>query len=238
MVDTPVSNSVLEEIIEKSKISTGMYIQRIYKESLRTFINIFGNIYYLDANNNPIKITCFHANPERAISKITAGNNITLPVITISETSTSNSDERRRYGPILVHEKYWDKRQNRAVRVLSLAPRPVNIMYQINIWAKHKQDLDQIRENIFFIFNPDLEINSKFSTITKAFLTGESEASQIEAPDTQDRILKKNIQVTLETYLPGPKFLYTNTGMIEEFKYEVEIENYSDIVTDTEILLN
>ena len=222
-MSSTVSNKVLQEIIEKTNASTGMYVQKVYKDTLRNLINIFGNIYYLDKNNNSVKVKCFHANQERAIAKSTLGDNITLPVITVSENNTSNSDDRRRYNPILVHDKYWHKRKNRAIRALSMAARPIDIKYTINIWSKYKEDLDQIREYIFTLFNPDLEIKTKSSNITKAFLDSESDVEQSEAQDQQDRILKKSITLRVETYVENPKFLYTSTGKIEQINYQIEI---------------
>lgn len=230
MSELPISSKVLREIIDKTNNSTGMFIQQIYKDTLREFINIFGNIYYIDKNNNPIKIKCFHGNQERAIAKTSTGDNVTLPVITISETMTANSDDRRRYSSLLVHNKYWDQDKHRAIRILSLASRPIDISYEVNIWTKYKQDMDQIREYIFFLFNPDLEIKTTKSQITKAFLKSESDASQVEAPDLEDRVLRKRIIINVETYIPSPKFLYTSTGKIEEFNYEVEIENNPSVV--------
>jgi hypothetical protein len=223
-----VNNKVLQEILEKSSASTGMYVQKVYKDTLRNLINIFSNVYYLDRNNNSVKVKCFHANQERAIARSNFGDNVTLPVITISEESTSNNDERRRYTPILIHEKYWHKRKNKALRSLSMAPRPIDIKYTINIWSKYKEDLDQIREFIFSLFNPDLEIRTKNSIITKAFLDNESPTEQAQADDQQDRILKKSITITVETYVENPKFLYTSTGKIERLNFELEI-------TDTDI---
>jgi hypothetical protein len=224
----PVSNNVLQEILEKTRLSSGMYVQKVYKETLRDLISIFSNVYYIDRNNNPIKVTCFHANQERAIAKIRAKQNITLPVISVGETTSANSDARRRYSPILVHDVIFDKKKNRAIRLLSMAPRPVDIDYQINIWATYKQDLDQLREYVFLMFNPDLEIKTKDSIMTKAFLLSESEAGNQEADDTKDRILQKSLTIRVETYLPNPKFLYTSTGKIEEFNYDLEIDETLD----------
>jgi len=230
MGEIPVSSKVIREIIEKTNNSTGMFIQKIYKDTLREFINIFGNIYYVDKNNNPIKIKCFHGNQERAVAKTSTGDNVTLPVITISESRTANNDGRRRYSSLLVHDKYWDDDKHRAIRVLSIAPRPIDISYEVNIWTKYKQDMDQIREYIFFLFNPDLEIKTSKSEITKAFLESESDISEVEARDLEDRVLRKKITINVETYIPSPKFLYTSTGKIEEFNYEVEIENNPSVV--------
>lgn len=221
MPNTTTNNKVLNEILEKTNATTGMFSQKIYKETLRDLISIFSNVSYIDRNNNSIKVKCFHANQERAVAKTTVGDNITLPVITISEVSTESNDKRRKYSPLLVHEAYWHKRQNRAIRTLSMSPRPIDISYNINIWSKYKQDLDQIREYIFLLFNPDLEIKTKQSNITKAFVISETDVEQDEADDTQDRILKKSINIKVETYIESPKFLYTSTGKIEKFNYQI-----------------
>jgi hypothetical protein len=223
MSNIPVNNKVLSEIVEKTNASTGMFVQGVFKDTLRNLINIFNNIYFLDRNNSPVKIKCFHANQERAIAKITTGDNITLPVISIGESVGKPDDRRSKYSPILVHDKYFDKKSNRAIRILSMAPRPLNITYEVNIWSKYKQDLDQIREHIFFMFNPDLEVKTKYSQITKAFIESESDSGSEEVDDAQDRILRRTITVNVETYIPSPKFLYTSTGKIEEFNFELEI---------------
>jgi hypothetical protein len=226
-----VNNKVLQEILEKTNSSAGMYVQKIFKDTLRNLINIFGNIYCIDKNNNSIKVKCFHANQERAVAKTFVGDNITLPLITISENSSSNNDDRRRYTPILMHDKYWHKRKNRAIRLLSMAPRPIDIKYTINIWSKYKEDLDQIREHILVLFNPDLEIKTRQSNITKAFFENESDIQQSEASDQTDRILKKSITISVETYVENPKFLYTSTGKIESINYELSIADTN--ITET-----
>lgn len=231
MPTTTVNSKVVSELLEKTRVSSGMFYQRVYKDILRNLISIFGNTYYTDRNNNPIKVRCFHAYQERAIAKATVGDNITLPVISISETNTTSNEERRRYSPLLVHETYWHRIQNRAIRTLSLSPKPVDISYNINIWTKYKQDLDQIREYIYLLFNPDLEIKTNESNITKAYIVSESDVEQDEAEDTQDRILKKSISIKVETYIPSPKFLYTSTGKIESMNYELAIEGEENIST-------
>lgn len=83
--------------------------------------------------------------------------------------------------------------------------------------------MDQIREYIYFLFNPDLQIITSKNHLTKAFLDEESDSSQISVKDQEDRVLQKKITITVETYIQSPKFLYTSTGKIEELNYDVEI---------------
>lgn len=224
-----INYKVLPKIIEKTDESSGIMIHKIYKDTLRYLINIFSNVYYVDKNNNPVKVKCFHANQERAVAKSFVGDNITLPVISIAETKSNADSKRRRYNPILVNDSYWDPNKNRAIRVLSLVPRPVDIDYSINIWAKYKEDIDQIRETIYYKFNPDLEINTKYLNKTKAFITEESPANTMEADDTEDRVLRSSISIKVETYIPSPKFLYTSTGKIEEFNLELFLEESKNV---------
>lgn len=223
MTNTTVDRSVFEEIAEKSNPELGMFTKRVYADILRNFINIFSNITYVDSNNNSVKVKCFHANQERSIAKNNFSN-ITLPAVTISEVGSSNNDERRRYSSVILHEKYWDVKKQRSIRLLSLAPRSIDISYNINIWAKYKQDMDQIREYIFILFNPDLEIKLLGNSYPKTFLIEESDIGEVEVPDQIDRTLKKTITIKIETYIPSPKFLYTSTGKIEKFNIDLDID--------------
>ena len=124
-----------------------------------------------------------------------------------------------------MHEVFWDPTKLRAVRLLSLAPRSVNINYDINIWCKYKADMDMLRSSIFSLFNPELNIQTSYSTHAKAFIQREREVGTVIAGDTQDRVLQKSISLSLETYIPSPKFFFTNTGEISEFRSEVTLKS-------------
>ena len=179
-------------------------------------LHTFGNMYYLDGNSNRIKVNCSHGNPERIAGRIKSDNTLVLPMLTIVETQTVSDPERMRYQSI-VSETEWDPDKRRATRVLSLPPRPINITYEINVWAKYKADMDMLRSSIFSLFSPDLNVETQFSVHNKAFINSEREVGTVTAADTSDRVLQKAISVTLETYIPSPKFFFTNTGEIKEF---------------------
>lgn len=198
-------------------------ISFIYKESLRSMIASFNDLGYISAEDKFKEVKCLHANAERAIAKLKQEDNIILPMVTITQTTTANDDARRRQESVLVNEKYWDAKKNRAFRVLSLAPRPVNINYQVNIWCKYMADMDQILEQIRLKFNPEMNVPTEFSTIAKAYLDTEEDVGSITAGDKEDRIIKKTFNVVFRTYVPNPKFLVTSTGKIEEFNTEITL---------------
>ncbi len=196
-------------------------ISFIYKESLRSMIASFNDIGYFNSEDDFVEIKCIHGNAERAIAKLKQENNIILPIISVSQTISNNDDERRRYESVLVHEKFFDKEKHRAVRVLSLSPRPVNISYQVNVYTKYMADMDQILEQIRLKFNPEMNVPTEYSTLAKAFLESEEAAGSMTANDKEDRVIKKTLNVVLRTYIPSPKFLVTSTGEIEEFNIEI-----------------
>ena len=211
------------QVIEMTNDKIRPTVDNVYKESLRAMLFEFGNLHYIDGNSKRIQVKCIYGNPERIAGKLKADNTLILPMVTIVETETLNDDERRRYNPVLLNEKYWDKDKLRAQRILSLAPRPVNISYQINIWCKYKADLDMLRSTIFSKFNPDLQLNTEFSKINKVFLDSESDIGAVTVQDSEDRVLQKSISVRLETYVESPKFMVTNTGQIKDFNFNTTI---------------
>lgn len=210
------SLKVRNQIVELTTTKLLPVIDNVYKESLRSMLHIFGNLYYIDGNTNRIKVNCSYGHPERLAGRLKSDNTLVLPMVTVVETRTASDPKRMRYQN-LISESRWDSEKLRATRLLSLPPRPINISYEVNIWAKYKADLDMLRSSIFSLFSPDLNISTQYSVHNKAFIESEQDIGSSVASDAGDRILQKTITVTLETYIPSPKFFITNTGEIKEF---------------------
>ena len=194
-----------------------------YREVLRYLISELGNLAYIDSELNVVKVKCVHSNPERTIAKLKQENNIILPIIAINQNTSDNADKRRRTSNQIINESFWSKKKKRAFRILSVAPRPVDIQYGINIWAKYKANLDQLVEQIRLLFNPSLTISTAYSNSSVAFIEQESDNSTVEVSDRKDRIIRRTFLVKFETYIPNPKFLITSTGEIEEFNTDTTI---------------
>jgi len=196
-------------------------ISYMYRELLRSMIASFNDVGYISSEEQFLTIKCIHANAERAVAKLEQENNIILPILSISQTTSDNDANRRRYDSLLVHNSYWDAEKNKAFRILSLAPRAINIKYQVNIWTKYMSDMDQILEQIRLKFNPEMEVPTKLSTLTKGYLDSEDDVGTITAADKEDRVLQKTLNIVVRTYIPNPKFLITATGKIEKVNIEI-----------------
>ena len=193
---------------------------KIFKETLRSLLASFGSIFYLNGENQLTPIKAIHSIQERAVAKLYQENNIILPIITIGHTGTDSDLARRRYNPILIQSQVWNDATQRAERVISYSDVPIKLGYTLNLWTKYIEDLDQITQSIRFKFNPALEILTPFSSQTKAFLESETDNSEVVVADRTDRLIKKSFTLSIETYIPSPKFKVTSTGEIEQFNGE------------------
>lgn len=198
-------------------------IKQVYKETLRQLLAFFGSFSYINKEDQVIGVKAIPAHQERAIAKINEDKNLILPIISVGEASSDNDDNRRRNGSIIVPGTIWDDKKRRAIRTLSFPARPINITYEVGIWSTYLEPLNQIQEQIFAMFNPYIDVPTKYSTRTKGILESEENVSQVEAPDREDRVLKKIFHILVQTYVPSPVFKVTETGKIEVINTEMEI---------------
>jgi|LakMenEpi03Aug12_release.lakeMendotaPanAssembly.Ray.scaffolds.fasta_scaffold14120_8 hypothetical protein len=219
-------------------VSKSKDISLVYKELLRSVINKFSQLATIDEELNTVEIKCIHANPERAVAKLTQEDNLTLPIISVHQPTSKRDDSRQRYKPMVVSEKYWDDKKQRAIRLVSLVPSPIDIEYELTAWAKYKNDLDQITEQIHSMFNPDLEIVTPFATNIKLFIEQEQVDPSFIVGDREDRVLRRTFKIKASTYIPSPKFMLTSTGVIEELNYELDVVTESNTETFESFLDN
>ena len=215
-----IMRSVLQETTEQHQNISG-----IYRETLRSVKELFSGLKYVNADNGVITVRCMHGNPERTIAKLKQDNNIILPVLSVVQTSSEEDEKRRRPQQILVPSKVWDESRQRAFRVVGLAPKAVNLLYDVNVWSKYKSDLDQLSEQIHLKFHPAINVVTPFNKETLGFLVQETDQSSVDLGDKEDRILRRSYSFRVETWIPSPRFLITSTGKIEKFNTEAELTN-------------
>jgi hypothetical protein len=215
--------------IISEKINAQQLIAETYKETLRFMLSTFAGLKTLNPQNDVVDVACINATAERTVAKLFQDNNIVLPLITIAQLTSVDAEKRRRGKNLLLNESYWDTDKKRAFRVISLAPRALTITYELNIWSKYSEDMDQIAEQIRLLFSPNLNVITRYTNSTAAFLTNEENDSLLVVGDRQDRVVRRKFTVDIEGYIPYPKYLITSTGEITEFKAEI------DTITDSEV---
>lgn len=198
-------------------------VSEIYRDTLEYLISTFSDLVYVDDENNTKQVPCWHGTMDRLVAKLKKEANVILPVMSVFRSGNAIDEDRRRNGSLIVYEKYWDKEKARAVRVASLPPVPINIQYKLNIWTKYQEDMDHLTEQVHRMFNPDIEITTKHNSTTKAYLVDEAGEVPTNVPDGQNRIIRKSFNISVESYVPSPKFVITNTGQIESLSYDVYV---------------
>lgn len=198
-------------------------VSEIYRDTLEYLISTFSDLVYVDDENNTKQVPCWHGTMDRLVAKLKKEANVVLPVMSVFRSGNAIDEDRRRNGSLIVYEKYWDKEKARAVRVASLPPVPINIQYKLNIWTKYQEDMDHLTEQVHRMFNPDIEITTKHNSTTKAYLVDEAGEVPTNVPDGQNRIIRKSFNISVESYVPSPKFVITNTGQIESLSYDVYV---------------
>lgn len=212
---------IRELIAEATKADSS--ISLVYRDTLRAMLDLFSGFFTIDSETKVTQVKAVYANPERPIAKLIQETNLILPIISVGQPKTNINTDRLKYYPMIVSEASWDDKTQRAYRVVSLTPKPINIIYTISLWSKYKSDLDQLTEQIHLMFNPGYEIQTNFSNNTKAYLVDESNDSTVNVGDREDRLLRRSFEVEVQTYVPSPKFLMTATGKLEKFNTEIAI---------------
>lgn len=210
-----------KELISRS--NNEKQISGIYKDILKFLITTFSKLVYRDDQEDVKEIPCWHGNPERVVARLKQDSLIILPVASIIRISDSDSNQRRRHDRLIQFDTYLDKTKNRAIRVASLAPTPTNVTYKLSLWTKYHEDMDQLAEQVKRMFNPHLRLKTKEDRNSPVYLVQESSNIDVTIADGKDRLIRRSFMLSLETYIPNPKFMITNSGEIKEFNLDALI---------------
>lgn len=211
------------KVLIGKKLNAPQLIAETYKETLRFMLATFSGLKVINSQNDVISIQCINASPERTVAKLYQDNNIILPLVTVAQTNSIEDEKRRRTKDLVLVESMWDSTHKRAIRIISLAPKAININYELNVWTKYSEDMDQIVEQIRLTFSPGINVITKYTNSTVAFITEEANDSTLVVGDREDRIIRRKFSISVEGYIPYPKYFVTSTGEITEFNTEVQV---------------
>jgi len=196
-----------------------------YRQTGRRVMEVFSDAQILDPEKGVRSVPVWYANYERAIAKLFQERTLALPVLTISISELEEDETRRRPSTSIEMWTVKDVKRRRYTRIAAIAPKAVNLSFELNIWAKYTEDMNQMTEYIMAKFRPFVRIETEFNEFAPAFLVSISDNSVVEAPDRQDRLLRKKVTLMVETYMPTRQYMIQSNGDIEEFNAEYSISS-------------
>jgi len=195
----------------------------VYKDILRALIVTFGNLHYLDGENKLTRVKSVHGNPERTVAKLSQEDNIILPIVTIHQDGARDDPTKRRFDDVMIQKTEWNQDKQRAERIIGIADVPVKLVFNLNLWCKYLEDMDQLSQALRLRFNPSVILATSVSSSIKAFLISETNKSSTGTGDREDRVLRKSFAIEVEAFIPSPKFKVTSTGRMEKVVSELWI---------------
>ena len=206
-----------------SELEQGNHVKTdFYREITEYLIKKVSTLKIIDEEGKTNStISTFFANPERAVAKMKEDRNLELPVISISIDDIEEDVDRRRTDNLVETSRAWDKTAQRAVRLVSIAAKPVKVTFMINFWAKYVEDINQMVEEFQLMFNPGMPIRTSRSRTVMSYILQVSDNSTLQLADKQERVIKKSIQISLDTYIPNKTYQLTNTGEITDVGVDI-----------------
>jgi len=211
-----------------------------YRKTSRELLNIFSDAQILGSDNEIQSVDCSYANYERAIAMLFKTRNLTLPQMTLAISDTVEDFERRKPNTDIEFWTIHDKKRMRYTRVAAMAPKAVKVSYQLNLWTRYVEDMNQLVEYVMSKFRPQLRVGTDFITNAPAFITMVSDNSTLAVPDREDRIIKKTVTFEVQTWMPTRQYMIQSNGAIREMRYDVELKTdiaFSGTGTPSESIL-
>mgnify|MGYP001295565293 FL=1 len=212
-----MNNKLLAQIKKDIKAyeDKNPYTRNFYRNYTKSLMERL-NVYIFNAQNERIKISTIYANPERAIAKIHEDRNLTLPLMSLAIGDIEENVSIRKPDVQLTTYKFFDVETQRAYRIVKQASKAVALQFQLTLWTKYTEDMNQMVEEVQMMFQPSMAIPTEDEAENKAFLLDVLDMSSVQAADKQDRLLRKRVTLRVEAYIPGRQYLYSNTGRIKE----------------------
>ena len=204
-----------------------------FRATTKRLLSLFSDAQILGEDLEVYSVPIWYSNYERAIAKLFDDRTTLIPAMTIAISDTEEDNERRRPNFDIEFWTIRNTKTKRFTRVASLAPKAVKVSYQLHLWTRYVEDMNQLIEYVMNKFHPHIRVETDFNTNACAFLAAVSDNSVITAPDREDRIIKKTVTFDVETYLPARQYMIQSNGAITEMNYEVEIQTGKEQTTFT-----
>ena len=171
-----------------------------------------------------LKVPCVNATRARIIKSLENRDRqamYKLPMIAFNRTGYQRQGDR--LNNLHNEVKYEITSSWRNYQLL--APVPVDISYDLTVFAKYQADIDKIASNFMVFFNNDVYVSQEHpkyqgvklnNQIVMADSVGEEHPDELDG--TQDDVVTSNFQFTFKTYLFG--------GTQQYKKAQVEVSSF------------
>lgn len=219
------SREILNRLLVDLEIK-GNHKKDFYKDLLRSLLSQL-KLTHFDDKGDSVEVKLHHGRPDRATAKKFHENNIILPYMTVSLTRVETGKLGGRTNDTIVDYSWWNNSTNRAERIISRPDIPVKLNYTLSLWTKYISDMESLSEALRSKFLPAMLLRTRESNQIKAFLSSETDISKLEVADKEDRVIQKTFNISLECFIPSPKYKITSTGKIEQFNAEIGLDEKS-----------
>lgn len=201
------------------------YIYR-HSNSLRgcdeAILRMFQTLVVIDEDGKAWPIPCVPGPPEKAVSIVVSDNvrkdetlvvdRIRLPIMALTQTTTDYDYDRFTFHKAINHFRVdgkpsitmAEKRQRDTVFGVARGI-PINRGYTVTAWTTHREDMNQIVEQILTKFSHAAYIRVTgvpWETIVKLDSIGNNTVTE---PGDQDiRVIKYEFNLTVQSYIPQP----------------------------------
>ena len=205
---------------------------RVFRAADTAMFKLFSDVDMLTAEGALIKVPLIFGTQERAVAAMFGKSlqatgdvvRIKLPMMAISAIGFDIDRTRYTFHEALSYDA-MNARSERVphdVRIGVSRGIPINRIYTLLVWAKFQEDANQILEQAILKFSPVayVEIPGAFF---ENMVTLDAIANNLnwEIADQDLRIIKYELSMTLQTYVPQP---FKRTKSVRKVKTEMEIQ--------------
>lgn len=213
--------------------------------------DLFRNVIVLDEDGKAHPIPIIHGSQEKAVAVIMQNNvrkdntlgvdRLTLPLMAIHSSGLNFNKDRYVYhkAKLILN----DHRTNKPLPFQELKDRdtvfgvtrglPYDVEYTLYLWSLYIEDMNQILEQIALKFSPLAYINvTGVPWEITVRLDSISNNIDVEPGDQNIRVIKYQINLTAETYIPQPIYRYKSVQNIKTDFYNAVEEDKITTVYD------
>lgn len=247
--DPMQSGSIINDLNPPSESTIYRYGKTI-RATFEAVMNLFRKLIILDEDGKAHPVPIVHGTQERAVALIVQENvrkdstlvvdRLVLPYMAIKQSGISVNKEKYMYHRNIrwfrgadgkpgftAQEKYKKDTVFGATWGI-----PVKITYDLYVWTKHVEDMNQLIEQIILKFSPVAYISVRgvdWETIVTLDEIGNN--IDFEPGDGKLRIVKYQYSITAQTYIQQP--LIRRKSILET---RIEMVNSSDPENVTEVI--